>query len=157
MTILKKIAKVIYTTFVPEDERRAVAMTELTLSDRAVISNKHLNKDVVSLEHSDGIYLNAVKSAEELVLLHHKAGSLIKLCDQYLRQYSSVSYFKNATLSHLVSDEQRAKIVHDLAVAIDEKSFVKRRSIVRGALKREVPELDTDQLSLAVELVLSIK
>jgi len=172
MSIIQSIAKSIYNTFVPENVRQEEATAILSNNNRVAMALGYFSKEAATLDHSSQEYKRALGAAEGLVLLHHRATSLNQMARSLVRRTSSDEYFLNVVLGNLVYAETSKggvpptkggeaqklvdAIVKDIVAAKEEKSFVKRRSILRAAIKRELPELGVDELSLAVEVILTL-
>ncbi|ABY63106.1 hypothetical protein ST201phi2-1p279 [Pseudomonas phage 201phi2-1] len=172
MSLIQSIAKTIYTTFVPENVRQEEATAILSDNNRASMALSYIGKEAATLDHSSQEYKRALGAAEALVLLHNRASSFTQMCRSMVRRTSTDSYYVTAVLGNLVykteslasgqtstqggeADKLLKAIAVEVAAAKEEKSFIKRRSIIRNAVKRELPTMTADDLSLAVELILN--
>lgn len=171
MNLFKDFARAIYAFATTEKERQADYLAELSAENRASIAVGYFSKDAALLERSSKEYTRALSAAEGLVLTHHRASSFNQLCRSYVRRNSGATYFQTVALGDLVrsvgdvnegthTGGEASKLLEairaELEAAREEKSFVKRRSLIGNALKREVPALNSDQRNLAIELIIAI-
>lgn len=171
MKLIKDIARSLYTAVTPEAEQRSHALGTLTSEDQHQLAIAHFAKGVPLLIKSSSAYTRAVNVAQDLVVADRGASSFQQMCRRHVRRAASPGYFEIVALGQLirsVTDLDEGEVEGGEAgglmgairpvveAALAEKSFVKRRSLVRAAIKEQVPGLDADQLSFAVELVLTI-
>ncbi len=173
MKLIRDFAKYVYTTFVPEDERQAEAVNIITDEARVRLATAYFSREAVLLPHTSAEYQRALGAAEGLILSHHGASSFNQLCRSHVRRTSSGAYYYHVVLGLLLQEATHQQDEHvykssgaasrllvrladTMKTVAGEKSFVKRRSQIRNAIKAEVPTLDSDKLTLAVELVIAI-
>lgn len=164
MTILKTFAEYLYTKFVPANERKAKVLVNLTEADREAIAYTFFRKEAPLFERGSRSYNQAHQITEDFILQHHKASNFTMLCRSHTRRNSPNSYFLQVALSNLLTSDgtptsKATEIIERLKVAQveanKERNVIKRRSVIRNVIKQEYPNLTGEQLSLAVELVLS--
>lgn len=170
MTFLKNIIKALYNRFVSVEERQADAMLQLPKDKIGELAITYFKIEVPRMKLFDKRYKDAYQAAESVVLFDNNTTSFSKMCRDFVRKSSSDDFYLISTLDNLVASVDgfpaqpgnegsllMTLITGDVELAKHEKSFIKRRSIIRNAIKTQVPGLNADQLNLAVELVLAMK
>lgn len=172
MKLFRNLAKSLYEAVVPEAERQATALTTISDTQRAQLAITFFGREAALLERSDQTYQRAHRAAEDFIVSHHYEGSIRQVHRKEFTRTAEDDYVQAMVLGNLLSKDDAVdlaatpvslsnqlfgKIEEDVKAARLEKSFIKRRSIIRNAIKREVPSLNSDDLTLAVELVIAIK
>lgn len=171
MSILKSIATSLYRFVTTEAERQANAVAELSDESRATLARTYFAKEVPLLDRGTLTYSKALTVAEDIVITHHNASSFVQMCRSVVRRNSSANYFQMVALGNLIRPQLEAvegtpiggeagellqSIDSQIKAAAAERNPIKRRSILRNAINERVKGLDSNQLSFAVELVISI-
>lgn len=172
MKLFRNLAKSLYEAVVPEIDRQAEAAKIISDADRAKLAVTFFGREAALLERNSLIYKQARQAAEDLIVSHHGARSIGQVHRTEFTRIVEDDFLQAMVLGNLIakdsavelgatpvslSNELFGKIAADYDTARLEKSFVKQRSIIRNAIKREVPTLDSGNLSLAVELVIAIR
>lgn len=172
MKLFRNLAKSLYETFVPEADRQADAVTAITDIDRARLAIMFFGREASLLDRSSQTYQRAHQAAEDFIVSHHSAVSISHVHRKEFTRTVEDDFVQAMVLGNLVAkspdvslsatpvslaNQLFGKIDADVQTARLEKSFVKQRSILRNAIKRELPTLNSTDLSLAVELVIAIK
>lgn len=172
MKLFRNLAKSLYEAVVPEADRQATALTTITDEQRAQLAITFFGREAALLDRGGQTYKRAKQAAEDLIVSHHSASSIGQVHRKEFARIESDDYVQAVVLGNLLSKDTAVdlsatpvsltnqlfgKIEEDVKAARIEKSFIKRRSIIRNAIKREVPSLNSDDLTLAVELVIAIK
>lgn len=172
MKLFRNLAKSLYEAVVPEAERQEAAIATISDAQRTQLAITFFGRDTVLLDRNGQTYQRAKQAAEDFIVSHHRASSISQVHRKEFTRAESDDYVQAVVLGNLLSKDTAAdlsatpvsltnqlfgKIEEDVKAARREKSFIKRRSIIRNAIKREVPSLNSDDLTLAVELVIAIK
>lgn len=172
MKLFRNLAKSLYETFVPEAERQAAAVVTITDADRAQLAITFFGREAALLERGSQTYQRAKQAAEDLLVSHHGVSTIHQVHRKEFTRVTEDDFVQAMVIGNLVAKDTATdlsatpvsltnqllgKIGDDVEAARREKSFIKRRSIIRNAIKREVPSLNSDDLTLAVELVIAIK
>lgn len=168
MSVLKSLAKFFATRFLTQDEIQELApQTDIQIANTA---NSYLRKTAQLLSTASREYQQVLSSAESFILNHHKASSLSQMCRSYVRRNSKPDYYIMAVIgqqleAHITSNggyttggeagQLLQSVNDDVAKALAETNVIKRRSIVRDAVKREVVGISADRAAVITELLLA--
>lgn len=172
MTV-KSIIQSIARYFLAEDDIREL-LPEVTQHQRALDNNVYMRRTAVLLGRDTKEYKLGLQAAEDFLLEHHGANSVMQMCRSIVRKNASPNYYLTAALGNLIERHYEttgrkpettggeagallAKIEPSVVEAASEKNFIKKRAIVRKAVAAHFGDLDTDTQAAIVELVLQIK
>lgn len=171
MKLIQNIVTTLYNALVPDHERQAEAVATLTDNNRAALAISYFTKEAPILTDKE-MYNKALSAANKLVLTHNNAATFKEMCFYHVRRTASSVYFKRAALNSIICSVTDSDcdldegcqigrlfdaIKTDLQLAKEEKSFLKRRSIIQKAVKHELPGLNSDNLRLVVELIIDLE
>lgn len=171
MSIVKSFAKAVYNFAFSEAERVAEIKPLLSDADRCAIATGYLARDAKVLDRNSLEYRKLLQLSEDLVVLHSGKSSFNQMARSHVRANSGSNYYITAALGrildqHFPFNEQTAvggesvSLTHligeEVKAAKEERNPIKRRSIIRKAIKAQVTTLEGTELDFAVEAVLLI-
>jgi hypothetical protein len=171
MSVIKTVVRALANRFLPKDELLTEALAARSKEDVAGEATLYIRRSAPLLDRTGQEYKKAVTAAEELLLSHHNASSLAQLCRSHVRKNSKPEYYFIAVIGQLIDQhntangigsvvpggeagELIAKITGALTQAKEQTNFIKRRSIIREAVKAELPGITADRAAAITELLL---
>lgn len=171
MTFLKTIAVALYNFATSKAERQTDAIGTLTDESRSLLARTYFAKEAPLLNKITPDYKHALTVAEDFVIRHNRCTTFTQMCRTVARRSANSSYFQVAVLTDLIrphldraegskeGDEATDLIIEigsSIQEAAVERNPIKRRSILRKAIAAKIPSLDSNELNLAIELIIAI-
>ena len=175
MSAIKSVVKYLSNRFLTKEDLLPELLAKRDIIERADDAVGFFMKQAPLLPEGSRPYNNAVKAAEDLLVIHYKSTSFSHLCRSQVRRTAKPNYYTLAVIGQVI--EQHVKdgnvveeqynngggeagrllstIKEALVAAAEERNPIKRRSIVRKAISVQLPGLTSDRLSLLVELTLA--
>lgn len=173
MSVIKTVVKYFATRYLTKDD--LPELLARTQAERTADTVAFLKRDAALLSPTDANYKATVGAAEDLLIAHNRASSWFHLCRQVVRRSTPRSYYTMAVIGQQieaynidklgVGDTYQAggeagKLLDAIQTELDAakgiRNPISRRSIIRNAIKTQLPDLSSDSLALLVELVQNV-
>lgn len=169
MSIIKSIAKAVYSYAFTEAERKEEGKLLLSDADRFAIAQGYIARDGKLLDQGSLEFRKIRTLAEDFVTFAAKASSFTQMCRSQVRQNSGENYYLVAAVGRIlekhlpyskaeVKGGETSSLLLSCSEAIEqakaERNPIKRRALIRKAVKAQVKNLEGTELELIVDAVL---
>lgn len=152
--MLKAIAQKLYNIAFSVDEQQKNAIAQLNHGQRQEIAHHWFNNDAIRLYTQTDIDVASV-----YICNLHAVVDLDQFAKRNVQAKADDKYFITNVIKRIINGDVKEllNVLNDsIEIAKNTKNFVKRRSIIREAVKVYYPNLTTDQSVLVAELILSL-